>query len=65
MKDKKDSKETAVYLNQLAQDVRKWVASPDGQKQIEKVLDNSEKTISELREARNIDSKSIYEPFTL
>ena len=65
MAHKKESKKTAVDLSELAQSVKEWVVSPDGQKKIEEVLENSKEMTSKLREARDIDPKSLHEPFTL
>jgi hypothetical protein len=62
---KKKSKKTAVDLSKLAQNVKEWVVSPDGQKNIQEVLENSKEMTSKLRKARDIDPKSLHEPFTL
>ena len=42
-----------------------WVASKEGQKQLEKALNQAKSTRDQLREARRIDPKTLHEPVTL
>jgi|GEM_PF-3571418 len=52
-------------VEDTADSVRKWVSSPDGQKEIQRVLENSKEMVSKLREARKVDFESLHEPFTI
>jgi len=51
--------------NILAQNVRKWVESREGQKSIQEVLENSKEMTAKLCEARKIDPRSLHDPVTL
>jgi len=48
-----------------ADSVGKWDSSSDGQKEIQRVLENSKEMVSKLREARKVDFESLHEPFTI
>jgi hypothetical protein len=62
---KKDKATMIVNKSELERSVQTWVNSPKGQESIREVLQNSDEMKAKLREARDIDPKSLYDPFTV
>jgi len=45
--------------------VRKWAASPEGKKTMQRALARSLRLTARLQEARRVHQKSLYKPFTI
>ena len=65
MKEEKKINPIPNDLQEVSQKVQRWVSSPEGQQTIKEVLLDSEETTKKLRDARNVDPKSLHDPFTL
>ena len=61
----KDKATMIVDKSELERSVQTWVNSPKGQESIREVLQNSDEMKAKLRAARDIDPKSLYDPFTV
>jgi hypothetical protein len=57
--------ETDQELQDLAQRVREWAASPEGHAAIEESLRRAEETIRELRAKQRIDPADLHRPMTI
>jgi hypothetical protein len=62
---KRRGKEKPKDVKQLAQEARKWVASPEGQQTLQEVFQRATEMTTQLRKARIVDPKSLHEPVTL
>ncbi len=54
-----------IDKNELEKNAKAWVASKKGQESILEVLQHSREMTTRLREARDIDPKTLHEPFTV
>jgi hypothetical protein len=52
-------------LVELAEKVREWVESPDGQKKLREALRKSEEMTIKLREASSVDPRSMNDQINL
>jgi hypothetical protein len=49
----------------LANEVKQWLASADGQQASRETLVIVEKVTTELEKARRVDEKTLHQPFTI
>jgi hypothetical protein len=57
-------KQTAK-VEQLEEQVRRWISSKRGKKTIQKTKQSSDKTTKQLQDGRRIDPASLDRPFTV
>ena len=50
---------------QLANEVKQWLASEDGQRALKETLVVVGKATAELEKARRVDEKTLHQPFTV
>jgi len=65
MRKSKQGVSMVIDKNELEKNAKAWVASEKGQESILEVLQHSREMTTRLREARDIDPKSLHEPFTV
>ena len=56
---------TPIDPPQLANKVKEWLASADGQQALKETLVVVGKAIAELEKARRVDEKTLHQPFTV
>jgi len=59
------NRERKQTSEQLAERAREWVTSPQGQQTLSRTVQEAVQETDRLRQARQIDPKTLHEPVTL
>lgn len=49
----------------LARKTREWIATPEGQKELQNAVERASKVTTELGQLRRVDPEKLHEPFTV